>query len=110
MTYYLYKTECGRPSLTDHELPLKMFPGYKLVESGNGEPPVVSGMKFDENDKLVPISEPMPDWQILRIKAYPSYGDQFDMIWHAMDDGLIPKIEPLYSDIKAVKEQFPKPE
>jgi hypothetical protein len=31
------------------------------------------------------------------------------MLWHAMDDGLIPKIEPMYSEIKAVKEQYPKP-
>ena len=33
----------------------------------------------------------------------------FDMLWHAMDDGLIPKIEPLYSEIKAVKDKYPKP-
>jgi len=30
------------------------------------------------------------------------------MLWHAMDDGIIPKIEPLYSEIKAVKDAHPK--
>jgi hypothetical protein len=46
---------------------------------------------------------------IERAHAYPAFGDQFDMLWHAMDDGQIPKIEPFYSDIKAVKEKYPKP-
>lgn len=110
MTYYLYKTELGLPDLTDYKLPAKMFPSHKLVETGEGAPPVVSGMRFDENDNLIPVGEHMPTWQVQRIKAYPSYGDQFDMLWHAMDDGTIPKVEPFYTEIKAVKEQFPKPE
>jgi hypothetical protein len=46
---------------------------------------------------------------IERAHAYPSYGNQFDMLWHAMDDGQIPKVEPFYSDIKAVKAKYPKP-
>lgn len=47
--------------------------------------------------------------QETRRRAYPSLGDQMDMLWHAMDDNLIPRVEPFYSQIKAVKEQFPKP-
>lgn len=48
------------------------------------------------------------DYRKLRERAYPSYGAQFDMLWHAMNDGQIPKVEPFYSDIKAVKDKFPK--
>lgn len=44
-----------------------------------------------------------------RRDAYPPVTDQLDMLWHAMDDGLIPRIEPMYSQIKAVKDRFPKP-
>lgn len=45
-----------------------------------------------------------------RRKAYPSLGDQMDMLWHAMDDNVIPRVEPFYSQIKAVKDANPKPE
>lgn len=49
------------------------------------------------------------DYAANRYEAYPSLNEQMDMIWHAMDAGTAPKIEPFYSSIKAVKEQFPKP-
>lgn len=44
-----------------------------------------------------------------RLNAYPALGDQLDMFWHAMHTGVLPIIEPFYSDILAVKEQYPKP-
>ena len=44
-----------------------------------------------------------------RLNAYPAMGDQLDMFWHAMHTGVLPIIEPFYSDILAVKEQYPKP-
>lgn len=43
-----------------------------------------------------------------RVKAYPPIGDQLDMLWHAMDNGTLPKYEPFYNAIKSVKDQFPK--
>ena len=43
-----------------------------------------------------------------RQAAYPSYGEQFDMLWHAMNSGQTPKVEPFYSQIKRIKDQFPK--
>jgi hypothetical protein len=48
------------------------------------------------------------DYRKLRVAEYPKLGDQFDAIWHAMDQGLLPKIEPMYSEIKAVKDKYPK--
>lgn len=44
-----------------------------------------------------------------RLAAYPGVGDQLDMLWHAMDDGTLPKVEPFYSQIKLVKDTYPKP-
>ena len=43
-----------------------------------------------------------------RASEYPSIEEQMDALWHAMNQGLIPKIEPMYSQIKAVKEKYPK--
>lgn len=48
------------------------------------------------------------DYKKLRAAEYPKIADQIDALWHAMDDGLIPKIEPMYSEIKAVKDKYPK--
>jgi hypothetical protein len=45
----------------------------------------------------------------LRQAEYPKVEDQMDMLWHAMDDGVIPKVEPFYSQIKAIKDKYPKP-
>lgn len=44
-----------------------------------------------------------------RQAAYPAIGDQLDALWHAMDNNLIPQIEPFYSQVKAVKDKYPKP-
>jgi hypothetical protein len=46
----------------------------------------------------------------LRRNTYPSVGDQLDALWHAMDDGRMSKIEPMYSDCKTVKDTYPKQE
>jgi hypothetical protein len=51
--------------------------------------------------------EPGYDWK--RKRAYPSISDQLDALWHAMHNGTLPKAEPFYSEIKAVKDRFPKP-
>lgn len=40
---------------------------------------------------------------------YPSLSDQFDMLWHSMDENESLRIEPFYSTIKAVKDKYPKP-
>jgi hypothetical protein len=48
------------------------------------------------------------DYRKLRAAAYPKIGDQIDALWHAMDQGLLPKIEPMYSQIKLVKDKYQK--
>lgn len=50
------------------------------------------------------------DYANARKKEYPSVEEQIDMLWHSMNDGLIPKSEPFYSRIKEVKDKFPKPQ
>lgn len=107
MSYFLYKKHDNTPSLSTHRLDLDIFPNYRFIGEYE-QAPNIYGKVFDESDNLVDDRD-YPEYIDQRRYAYPVLGDQMDMIWHAMDDGLIPKIEPLYSEIKAVKDQYPKP-
>jgi hypothetical protein len=53
--------------------------------------------------------EALPEYVQNRVMLYPSVQEQMDMLWHAMDDGVSPKIEPWYSLIKGIKESHPAP-
>ena len=44
-----------------------------------------------------------------RLSSYPPATEQLDLLWHAMDSGATPKIEPWFSTIKAIKDAHPKP-
>lgn len=48
------------------------------------------------------------NYKRLRSDAYPSVEDQLDMIWHSMSRSEIPRSEPFYSSIAAVKNRIPK--
>ena len=50
------------------------------------------------------------DYRKLRKDAYPSLGDQLDALWHSMNIGEIPKAEPFFTQIKDVKDKYPKGE
>ncbi|MDO7909503.1 hypothetical protein Q6A49_03040 [Pseudomonas sp. 22-AL-CL-001] len=43
-----------------------------------------------------------------REEDYPPLAEQLDMLWHAMDQGATPKVEPFYSTLHAVKQKYPK--
>ena len=43
-----------------------------------------------------------------RVGSYPSIPDQLDMLWHAMDTGILPKVDSFYSINKSVKDKYPK--
>jgi hypothetical protein len=107
MSYFLYKKNDNTPDLSPFKLELEIFPDYTFIGEYETAPNVY-GKVFDESNNLV-SNRDYPEYIDQRKYAYPEIGDQLDMLWHAMDDGLIPKIEPMYSEIKAVKEQYPKP-
>jgi hypothetical protein len=48
------------------------------------------------------------EYQRVRADKYPPIADQLDMLWHAMDSGVLPKYDPFYNALKAVKDQYPK--
>ena len=45
-----------------------------------------------------------------RLESYPNIGDQLDMLWHDMNNGVIEKSTTFYEAIKAVKDANPKTE
>ena len=57
--------------------------------------------------EVAPIKEAASIRQSRRDEYMP-IGDQLDALWHAMDDGTLPKIEPIYSAHKVVKEKYKK--
>lgn len=70
---------------------------YNGCQVGVGDPP--PWLKYPERET---------PYQVARRMAYPPIGDQMDALWHAMHAGTLPKVEPWYSQIKAVKERHPK--
>jgi hypothetical protein len=75
------------------------LPEFEGCEVFAGDPP--TDLQFSP--------KPEPKYFEQRFKEYPYLGDQMDMFWHAMNDGVIPKIEPFFTQIKTVKEKYPKP-
>ena len=58
----------------------------------------------------ISVAKPVPTYDQARRQAYPPLGEQLDMLWHAMDEGVLPVAEPWYSVIKAVKKRYPDPD
>ena len=73
--------------------------GFGRLTSVAGNPP----------DNLPCPAPPEPSYRKQRSEAYPDVGQQLDALWHAMQDGTLPKAEPFFSSILAVKQRFPKP-
>ncbi|MFA5630352.1 MAG: hypothetical protein WC997_02470 [Porticoccaceae bacterium] len=107
MKYFLYKNASGKPDVTQYELQLDLFAGYRLI-SVHDERPAIEGMIFDAHDKLVRDPDAPPEYISKRRAAYPRITDQLDMLWHAMERGEMARIEPFYSEILAVKQAYPK--
>ena len=59
---------------------------------------------LDEMDKV----REQIQYKTEREELYPSVIEQLDQIWHGMNNDESKRIEPFYSNIKAVKDKFPK--
>ncbi len=77
--------------------------GNQVVSFSTHTKRYVNG-KIVDAELIAPVT-----YQTRRQYNYPSVGDQMDMLWHAMDRGELPKIQPFYAQIKAVKDKYPKP-
>lgn len=87
---------------------IERSPGERVVEYAGAFPDSQRKWRY-ESGALVdagPLFE--PSYSDLRRASYPSTGEQLDSLWHAMDDGILPKVEPFFSRILAVKQTHPK--
>lgn len=73
-------------------------------------------IRVDENNNVVADLEYynpenlLAEYKSLRRMSYPQIQDQLDMLWHSMDNDLIPgKGTEWYEAIKTVKDTYPKP-
>ena len=70
--------------------------------------------EWDANEKAHAEAQakivPTPAYVSQRASAYPSIGDQLDMLWHTMDNNpeLQHKFYNFYQTIKKVKVAYPK--
>jgi len=55
---------------------------------------------------IIPIQQAISQRQNRR-NEYPPIGDQLDMLYKAMDSGLLTKVPEFYDSIKAVKDKYP---
>jgi len=68
------------------------------IHVGIGEPPL----------DIAHPTEPVKGFEYYRKEEYPSTGAQLDMLWHAMDEGILPKVTTFYDGLKAVKDKYEK--
>ena len=57
-------------------------------------------------------AKPNVSYDLKREQAYPKLGEQFDLLWHAIDAGVFgddAKTTDFYLKLKAVKDKYPKP-
>lgn len=108
MPFYLYSiAPNATPEVTTQPLNPSLFPDHALVGTFDTLPDI-AGKVVGPGGRLVD-ADPEPDYAKQRRFRYPKVEDQLDAIWNAMDKGVLPKIEPMYSAVKAVKDRYPKP-
>jgi hypothetical protein len=63
-----------------------------------------------DTNQIEEIVYPGNPFDVERKMSYPDAGDQFDHLWHDMDQGIIPGKESStwYQAVKAIKESIPK--
>lgn len=104
MKWYLYKHPDGRAEVTEYRIPAAVL--FERVFVRELDTPI-STINHIVTDAGGVVPKPL-SYAEERRQVYPSVADQLDALWHAMDEGGMPKAEPFYSDILAVKQQFPK--
>jgi hypothetical protein len=95
--FYLYdgKTLLGTGECQD---------GMEYAQATNGES---VGIGDPPSDIKYPDRDPLP-YTYFRVQDYPSIGEQFDLLWHAMKSGEIPMAKEFFDRIAAVKDKYPK--
>ena len=87
---------------------------YKITNNIKTECTAEEEAEWDANEKAHAEAQakivPTPAYVSQRASAYPSIGDQLDMLWHSIDENaeLKQKYFAFYEAIKSVKVKYPK--
>lgn len=99
-------------TIPDHLVPEGLFLQYLPLD----QPPInleTDNIDLDTKNIIYGARRPIfrfkeeDDYRKARRDAYPSVGEQLGMLWDSMNRNEIPKAEPFYSRIKAVKDSIP---
>lgn len=105
--YYVYRKSCGHPLvLKDEENTYTGLIDDSVFLYETDEDPKLDGKKWNGTEF---VDIPLPaEYKKNRAASYPKIADQMDMLWHAMDSGVLPVVESFYTSIKDIKEKYPK--
>lgn len=100
----------GQVLAEDLPLQLTNYPGaYLLEEASDPAKDIIDTInKTVLKNQKPPEPEKIKSYAESRNELYPDVTEQLDMLWHSMDRNEIPKAEPFYSYIKAIKDAYPK--
>ena len=103
--FYAKKISTNQMVTGSHSVPdpSQVFPDVDISDIETGE---ISESDFMAHVELT--NELTKTYSDRRKESYPSIPDQLDMLWHAMDTGILPKVDSFYSINKSVKEKYPK--
>jgi len=86
---------------------------YGWIDTKNGE--VYSNLKLNDESAIMPTEEEINQkiaelqWEQNRRNAYPALGEQFDKLWHDINNGTLDNTGAFYTALKEVKDNNPKP-
>jgi hypothetical protein len=86
---------------------------YGWINLEDGE--VYSNLKLNDESAVMPTEEEVNakiaelEWKQNRISAYPQLGEQFDKLWHDINNGTLDETGEFFTALKQVKDNNPKP-
>jgi hypothetical protein len=86
---------------------------YGWINLEDGE--VYSNLKLNDDTAIMPTEEEVNakiaelQWIKNRAFAYPQLGEQFDKLWHDINNGTLDETGEFFTALKQVKDDNPKP-
>ena len=86
---------------------------YGWIDLSAGE--VYSNLKLNDETAVMPTEEEVNakiavlQWEQNRRSGYPALGEQFDKLWHDINNGTLDNTGEFFTALKEVKDNNPKP-
>lgn len=78
---------------------------YENIQWLNLDHPMPTEQQVTQETARLQAVEDSKEYQQLRVKEYPSIGDQLDALWKGGEEA-----EKMLTQVQAVKNKYPKPE